>query len=101
MNETPDNENDRHGFVKAWNVPDAFNVIFEIRAQERSTKSVHFHPDEYQFVIAGFANQVKVFSSPRAEELAVINVSEDLEAISFHPEGNFLFLGGYGADMHM
>ncbi len=101
MNPNPTHEWDRHGFVKAWDVPNDFKVGFEINAQEKSSKSVRFSPDQKSFAVAGFANQVKLFSFPEAKELAAFDVPEKLEAIEFHPEGNFLFAGGHGDDMHV
>lgn len=92
---------DRHGFVKAWDVAADWKVMFEFRAQDESSKSVRFHPDEKSFAVAGFANQVKFFSFPQAEELAVIDVPEKLEAVAYHPEGNFLFAGGHGDNVHI
>ena len=92
---------DRHGFVKAWDVEANWEVMFEFQAQEESSKSVRFHPDEESFAVAGFANQVKVYSFPEAKELAVFNVPEKLEAVAYHPEGNFLFAGGHGDDVHI
>ncbi|MDZ7723288.1 MAG: hypothetical protein U5R06_10900 [candidate division KSB1 bacterium] len=100
-NPDPDHDWDRHGFVKAWDVSKDWDVIFEIRAQEKSSKSVRFSPDEQSFAVAGFANQIKVFSFPEAKELAVIDVPEKLEAIAFHPEGNFIFAGGHGDEMRV
>lgn len=92
---------ERHGFVKSWNVENDWEVIFDIRAQERSTKSVRFHPDEKSFAIAGFASQIKVFSYPEAEQIAEINLPEKLEAVEYHPEGYFLFAGGHGNQVHI
>jgi len=92
---------DRHGFVKAWDVDNNWDVIFDIKAQEQSCKSVRFHPDEKSFAVAGFANQVNIFSFPAAKELAVFDVPEKLEAVAYHPEGNFLFAGGHGDEMHI
>jgi WD40 repeat protein len=89
----------RHGFVKSWDVENDWEVIFDFRAQDRSTKSVRFHPDEKSFAIAGFANQVKVFTYPEHKELAVFNFEKKLEAVEYHPEGNFLFAGGHGMEM--
>ena len=86
---------DRHGFAKAWDVEKNFEVIFEIKAQEQSSKSIRFAPDEKSFALAGFANQVKVFSFPETKEIATMNVPKKLEAVAFHPEGNFLFAGGH------
>lgn len=86
---------DRHGFAKAWDVEKNFEVIFEIKAQEQSTKTVRFSPNGKTFAVAGFANQVKVFSFPEAKEIAVMNVPKKLEAVEFHPEGIFLFAGGH------
>ncbi len=91
----------RQGFVKSWNVEKNWEVIFDITAQERSTKSVRLSPDEKTFAVAGFANQIKIFSYPDAKELAVFNVPEKLEAIAFHPEGNFIFVGGQGPEMRV
>ncbi len=101
MNPNPTHDWDRHGFVKAWNVEKDFSVLFEIRAQEKSSKSVRLSPDEKSFAVAGFANQVKVYSFPEAQELAVFDVPEKLEAIEFHPEGNFLFAGGHSEVLHI
>lgn len=92
---------ERKGFVKSWNVEKNWEVIFDKIVQERSTKSVRLSPDEKTFAVSGFANQVKVFSYPSAEELAVFDVPEKLEAIAFHPEGNFLFAGGHGEEMRV
>lgn len=92
---------DRHGFAKAWDVENNFEVIFEIKAQEQSSKSVRFSPDEKSFALAGFANQVKVFSFPDAKEIAAMNVPKKLEAVEFHPEGNFLFAGGHDEVMQI
>ncbi len=92
---------DRHGFVKAWDVTNNWNVLFDIKVQEQSSKSVRFHPDEKSFAVAGFANQVKVFSFPEVKELAVIDLPEKIEAIAFHPEGKFLFAGGHGDVMRI
>jgi WD40 repeat protein len=86
----------RHGFVKSWDVEKNWEVIFDIKAQERSTKSVRFHPDEQSFAIAGFANQIKVYSYPGLKELAQFDMPKKLEAVEYHPEGNFLFAGGHG-----
>ncbi len=86
---------DRHGFVKAWRVNADWDVMFEIKAQEQSSKSVRLSPDEKAFAVAGFANQVKVFSFPEAKEIAAMNVAKKLEAVEYHPEGNFLFAGGH------
>lgn len=91
----------RHGFVKSWNVTDNWSVIFDFRAQDRSTKSVRFHPDEESFAIAGFANQVKLFSYPDHKELAVFNLDKKLEAVEYHPEGNFLLAGGHSMEVHV
>ncbi|MBD3274360.1 MAG: hypothetical protein GF372_03575 [Candidatus Marinimicrobia bacterium] len=92
---------ERHGFVKAWDISNNWNVLIDLKAQKRSTKSVRLSPDETRFSIAGFANQVKVYSFPEAEELAVIDVPERLEAIAYHPEGNFIFVGGHGEEMRV
>ncbi len=100
-NKETEQEWDRHGFVKAWDVKKKWQVIFEIKAQKKSCKSVRFHPDEGAFAVAGFANQVKVFSFPHARELAALEVPEKLEAIAYHPEGNFLFAGGHGEVMRV
>lgn len=86
---------DRHGFVKAWDVAADWQVLFDIWAQEESSKSVRFHPNEQSFAVAGFANQVKIYSFPAAKELAVLDVPQKLEAVAYHPEGNFLFAGGH------
>ncbi|HKJ79680.1 MAG TPA: WD40 repeat domain-containing protein [Prolixibacteraceae bacterium] len=91
----------RHGFVKSWDVEKDWQEIFDFKAQDRSTKSVRFHPDEKSFAIAGFANQVKVFSYPDHNELAVFNFDKKLEAVEYHPEGNFLFAGGHGMEMYV
>lgn len=99
MNPNPSHEWDRHGFVKAWEADNNWKVIFEINAQKQSSKSVRFNADEKSFAVGGFANQVKVFSFPGAEELAVIDLPEKVEAIAYHPEGNFLFVGGHSDDM--
>ncbi len=92
---------ERHGFVKAWDVSENWQEIINIKAQERSTKSVRLSPDEQSFAIAGFANQIKIYSFPGAEELAAIDVPERLEAIAYHPEGNFLFAGGHGENVRV
>ena len=89
----------RHGFVKSWDVANDWAVIFDFRAQDRSTKSVRFHPGEKSFAIAGFANQVKVYTYPEHKELAVFNFEKKLEAVEYHPEGNFLFAGGHRSEM--
>lgn len=91
----------RHGFVKSWDVTNDWEVIFEFRAQDRSTKSVRLHPNEKTFAIAGFASEVKVYTYPEAEEIAVFNVPTKLEAVEYHPEGNFLFAGGHGKVLHI
>lgn len=92
---------DRHGFVKAWDVKNKLKVLFDIKAQKQSSKSVRFHPDEKSFAVAGFANQFKVFSFPEAEELAAVDLPEKIEALDFHPEGNFLFVGGHGDEVRI
>jgi WD40 repeat protein len=94
-------EDDKHGFVKSWDVANNWEVIFEIKAQEKSVKSVRLSPDEKTFAISGAANQVKIFSYPEAKELAVIDVPDYLEAVAYHPEGNFIFAGGHGRVMHV
>lgn len=99
LNDAESVKGERHGFVKAWDVQDNWKVIFEIKAQEKSTKSVRLSPDERSFAIAGFANQLKVFTFPEAKEIAVVNVPKKLEAIAYHPEGNFLFAGGHGKNL--
>lgn len=91
----------RHGFVKPWDVANDWEVIFDFRAQERSTKSVRFHPDEKTFAIAGFASEIKVYTYPEAKEITVFNVPAKLEAVEYHPEGNFLFAGGHGKVLHI
>jgi WD40 repeat protein len=91
----------KHGFVKSWNAEDDWEVIFEFKAQEKSTKSVRFHPNEKSFAVAGFANQLKIFSYPDLKELAVFNLRNKLEAVEYHPEGNFLFAGGHGMKMYV
>ncbi len=101
MNPDPENRNDRHGFVMAWDVSQDWKKIHDLRAQERSSKSIRFHPDEHSFAVAGFANQVKVFRFPEGGEIATINVDDRLEAIAYHPEGNFLFVGGHGDTMQV
>ncbi len=98
---TPGEEH-KHGFVKSWDVSDNWEVIFEIRAQEKSVKSVRLSPDEKAFAVAGAASQVKIFSYPEAKELAVFDVpNQTIEAIAYHPEGNFIFSGGHGAVMYV
>jgi WD40 repeat protein len=99
--DTQNPEAPRHGFVKSWDVENNWQVVFDFKAQERSSKSVRFHPDEKSFAIAGFANQVKVFSYPDHKELAVFEFDKKLEAVEYHPEGNFLFAGGHGMEMHV
>ena len=98
----PDNPDaPRHGFVKSWDVANDWVVIFDFRAQDRSTKSVRLHPNEKTFAIAGFASEIKVYSYPDAEEIAVFKVPAKLEAVEYHPEGNFLFAGGHGKVIHV
>ena len=94
-------EDDKHGMVKSWDVANHWEVIFDIKAQEKSVKSVRLSPDEKTFAISGAANQVKIFSYPEAKELAVIDVPDYLEAVAYHPEGNFIFAGGHGGVMHV
>ena len=91
----------REGFVKSWNVANDWEVMFDFKAQERSTKSVRLHPDEKSFAIAGFANQLKIYTYPEAEEIKAFDVPEKLEAVEYHPEGNFLFAGGHGNFIHI
>lgn len=94
-------EDDKHGFVKSWDVANNWEVIFDIRAQEKSIKSVRLSPDEKTFAITGAANQIKIFSYPKAKELTAIDLPSYLEAVAFHPDGNFLFAGGQGATMYV
>lgn len=91
---------ERMEFVKWWSIAD-WNVVFDTIVQKRSVKSVRLSPDEKLFAISGFANQVKVFQYPEMNEIASFDVPERLEAIAFHPEGNFLFAGGQGENMHV
>lgn len=91
----------RHGFVKAWNVGNEWSEIFDFKAQEESSKSIRFRPDERQFAVAGFAKEIKIFSFPDAEELFRIESDHNIEAIAYHPEGNFLFAGGHGERMQV
>lgn len=93
---TEDRDAPREGFVKSWDVANNWEVMFDFKAQERSTKSVRLHPDEKSFAIAGFANQLKIYTYPEAEEIKVFDVPKKLEAVEYHPEGNFLFAGGHG-----
>ena len=101
MNDNPTHDWDRHGFVKAWNLNKNWEVIFEINAQEKSSKSVRFSPDMKEFAVAGFANQVKIFSFPEAEEKHVINIPSKVEAVAYHPEGNFLMIGSHESKMRI
>ncbi len=95
INENPTHDWDRYGFVKAWDIEKNWKEMFQIVAQEKSSKSVRFSPDEKTFAVAGFANQVKVFSFPQAIEIAALDLPQKIEAVEFHPEGNFLFAGGH------
>jgi WD40 repeat protein len=89
----------RHGFVKAWDISKDWEVIFDIPAQKESSKSVRLSPDEKTFAVAGFANQVKIFSFPEGNEIKSMETNHKIEAIAFHPEGNFLFAGGHGENV--
>ena len=94
-------EDYKHGFVKSWDLANNWKVIFEIRAQERSIKSVRLSPDEKAFAVSGAVGQVKIFSYPDARELKTIDLPAYLEAVAYHPEGNFIFAGGQGETMYV
>jgi len=95
-------KDDKQGFVKSWDVANNWEVIFEVKAQEKSVKSVRLSPDEKTFAVSGAESQIKIFSYPEAKEQAVFNVpNQTIEAIAYHPEGNFIFAGGHGGVMHV
>ena len=87
-------EDDSYGSVISWDVANDWEVIFEIRAQEHSVKSVRLSPDEKTFAVSGAGKQLQIFSFPDAKELTTIDLPDYLEAVAYHPEGHFIFAGG-------
>ncbi len=94
-------EGDSFGMVKSWDAANNWKVLFDIRAQEHSVKSVRLSPDEKTFAVSGAGNQLQIFSFPDARELITIDLPAYLEAVAYHPEGNFLFAGGQGETMYV
>ena len=62
-------EDDSYGSVISWDAANNWDVLFEIRAQEHSVKSVRLSPDEKTFAVSGAGNQLQIFSYPEAKEL--------------------------------
>ncbi|MCK4989936.1 MAG: hypothetical protein KAS29_05600 [Bacteroidales bacterium] len=58
-------------------------------------------PDEKTFAVSGAGNQLQIFSYPEAKELRTIDLPAYLEAVAYHPEGNFIFAGGHGGTMYV
>jgi len=94
-------EDDSYGSVISWDAANNWEVLFEIRAQEHSVKSVRLSPDEKTFAVSGAGYQLQIFSYPDARELKTIDLPAYLEAVAYHPEGNFLFAGGQGETMYV
>ncbi len=94
-------EDDSYGSVISWDATNNWEVLFEIRAQEHSVKSVRLSPDEKTFAVTGAGNQLQIFSYPEAKELKTIDLPAYLEAVAYHPEGNFIFAGGQGETMYV
>ena len=58
-------------------------------------------PDEKTFAVSGAGNQLQIFSYPEAKELRTIDLPAYLEAVAYHPEGNFIFAGGQSGTMYV
>jgi WD40 repeat protein len=87
----PYEQRPKYGIVRAWEVGMNWSMILDLNAQDFSTKSIRLHPDEKSFAIANVAGECKIYSFPEGKELWAHSFGKRIEAVAYHPEGNFLF----------